>query len=425
MSLISPVPPPSRGATGWLAALLPALLLAACAPPAPGGSAAFASRPGAERAGTPTDRQLQEQVLRGRRLVIAHGCGDCHGGGSNPAAEGWLAGRSAEGEAERIGPHRFWPRNLTPDAATGIGGFSDRQIFNALRYGLRPGATADVEVSSAVPGEGGHPLEPSYLAPIMPWSSFRHMPDEELLAVTAYLRHGVRPVGHRVPDPQTPPDRWASHFTRERIGVLPLPAFPTATEQMPAPERRAQVLLGRTLVVSLACGECHGGRGNPAADGWLAGLRSSADPARTAPFEQEFAIGSFRTRSRNLTPDNATGLGRFSERQIFNSLRYGLRPGETADVEITSGIPGEGNHPVNPKYLAPPMPWTAWRHLSDEELRAIAAYLKEGLRPARNRVPDSEGPPDFWAGAYTPEAIGPHPAPAFPTANERRPDRPE
>src|SRR5690606_5311661 len=122
-----------------------------------------------------------------------------------------------------------------------------------------------------------------------------------------------------------------------------------------------------------------------------------------------------RTRPRNLTPDNTTGLGRFSERQIFNALRRGLRPGETPDVEITSSIPGKGNFPENPKYLAVPMPWPSYRHMADEDLRAIAAYLKRGLKPVRNRVVDSDGPPDFWASEYTPEKIGTYPAPAFPT----------
>ncbi|HEY6088385.1 MAG TPA: hypothetical protein VD771_01225 [Gemmatimonadaceae bacterium] len=174
-----------------------------------------------------------------------------------------------------------------------------------------------------------------------------------------------------------------------------------------------QILLGRQLVVSHACGDCHGGGNNPAAPGWLDGDRD--------PVTQEFQIGPFKTRARNLTPDNVTGTGRFSERQIFNALRYGLRPGETPDVEITSTTPGVGNFPLKPKYLAVPMPWPSWRHMSDQELWAIAAYLKRGLKPVSHKVLDSEGPPDFWASAYTVEKIGPRPALPYPTANERMP----
>lgn len=169
-----------------------------------------------------------------------------------------------------------------------------------------------------------------------------------------------------------------------------------------------QLLRGRALVIHHVCGDCHGGIDNPAAPNFLAGM--------TSP-EQEFTIGPFKTRPRNLTPDNATGLGRFTERQIFNALRYGLRPGETPDVEITSNTPGQGNFPLSPKYLAPPMPWPAFRHMSDQELRDIAAYLKQGLKPVSNKVADSEGPPDFWASTYK-DMIGPYPTPAFPTANE-------
>lgn len=170
-----------------------------------------------------------------------------------------------------------------------------------------------------------------------------------------------------------------------------------------------KIALGRQMVITHACGECHGGGDNPATEFWLAGVKSPL---------QEFVIGPFKTRPRNLTPDNTTGLGRFTERQIFNALRFGLRPGETPDVEITSSTPGQGNFPATPKYLAPPMPWPAWRHMPDNELWAIAAYLKNGLKPVVNKVADSEGPPDFWASEYTVAKIGPYPSPAFPTANE-------
>ena len=151
---------------------------------------------------------------------------------------------------------------------------------------------------------------------------------------------------------------------------------------------------------------------NPLLPGYLDGVRDTS---------MQFHIGPFITRPKNLTPDVATGIGSFTERQIFNSLRYGLRPEETPDVDITSTVPGQGNFPLHPHYLAPPMPWPAWRYMSDEELLAMAAYLKNGLKPVRNKVADSEGPPDFWASEYTVAKIGPYPAPPFPTVNEKAP----
>jgi hypothetical protein len=59
------------------------------------------------------------------------------------------------------------------------------------------------------------------------------------------------------------------------------------------------------------------------------------------------------------------------------------------------------------------MPWPSWRYMSDDDLWAIAAYLKYGVLPVRNRVEDSDGPADFWASEYTVEKIGPYPAPPF------------
>jgi len=168
---------------------------------------------------------------------------------------------------------------------------------------------------------------------------------------------------------------------------------------------------GRFLVVSHACGDCHGGGSNPAAEGWLAGLRDT--------ITQQFRVGPFVTRAKNLTPDLATGIGSFTERQLFNALRYGLRPEETPDVEIRSTVPGQGNFPLHPHYLAIPMPWPSWRHMPDEDLWAIAAYLKNGVKPVSNKVQDSDGPPDFWAGEYTVAKIGPYPAVGYPTAKEK------
>ena len=228
--------------------------------------------------------------------------------------------------------------------------------------------------------------------------------------------------------------RWTSNalgVALSAVAILAIAAFvgPRAAVSGRAEQPDGQlaqdrdlVLRGRYLIISHACGDCHGGANNPAASGWLAGI--------TSP-EQEFAIGAcavtpgatpcFKTRPRNLTPDNTTGQVRFSERQIFNALRYGLRPGETPDVEITSTTPGQGNFPAHPKYLAPPMPWPSWRHMPDQDLWAIAAYLKRGLKPVSNKVEDSEGPPDFWVSEYTVEKIGRYPAPAFPTVNEKSP----
>jgi mono/diheme cytochrome c family protein len=372
------------------------------------------------------DRRQADQamVLRGRQLVIEHDCGACHGG-ADPASEGWLAGYTGKAPPEvqdfHVGPFHTYARNLTPDDVTGLGRFSERQIFNALRYGLRPGDTPDIEITSNTPGQGNFPEHPTYLAPPMPWPSWRQMADTDLWAIAAYLKHGLKPVRHRVPDSEGPPDFWASAYTADAIGTYPAAAFPTANETTPPPGAAdmQKVLRGRQVVLEHACGECHGGMDNPVARGWLAGVTSPAQLFKIGPcVTDSTATPCLVIRPRNLTPDAVTGIGRYSERQIFNALRFGLSPRETPDVEITSSTAGQGNFPTRPKYLSPVMPWKAWRQMPDADLWAVAAYLKYAVKPVSNHVDDSDAPPDFWASEATLEKLGHYPPPKFPTAHE-------
>ena len=195
------------------------------------------------------------------------------------------------------------------------------------------------------------------------------------------------------------------------------------------PAANASVERGRRIVLHHGCGDCHGGLDNPDSPAWLAGVlipyqefAVPLDPtAPTFSYPLDEADPTyFLTRPRNITPDNETGIGRFTERQIFNALQYGLRPEETPDVEITSTVPGEGNFPAVPRYLAPPMPWQAFRHMPEQDLWDIAAYLKRGVRPVQNEVAESEGPPDFWAGFYADPMVGlgTWPAQPYPASQE-------
>lgn len=348
------------------------------------------------------------QIALGRETIIGHACGDCHGGFEDPADPGWLQGVKVPEQQEfKVGPFTQRPSNLTPDDETGTGKYTERQIFNAMRYGLRPSATPDVEITSTTPGQGNFPAAPHYLSPGMPWAAFKYLTDAELRAIAAYLKRALKPATNKVQDSEGPPDFWAGEFQKPTYGTRPAVNLPTANETAVS---NPQIVHGRDLVIKYGCGDCHGGFQNPADPGWLQGVKAA---------EQEFKIGPFTTRPRNLTPDNTTGLGRFTERQIFNALRYGLRPGETPDVEISSTAPGHGNFPASPHFLAPPMPWNSWKYMSDADLKAIAAYLKRGVKPVANKVADSEGPPDFWVSEYKKAQYGSRPPIKYPTVNEK------
>jgi mono/diheme cytochrome c family protein len=72
--------------------------------------------------------------------------------------------------------------------------------------------------------------------------------------------------------------------------------------------------------------------------------------------------------SANLTPDS-TGIGSWTEQQFFKAIREGKYKGLD-----------------NTRPLLPPMPWQEYRKASDEDLRAVFAYLKSN-KPIKNVVP--------------------------------------
>lgn len=177
-----------------------------------------------------------------------------------------------------------------------------------------------------------------------------------------------------------------------------------------------QVQNGRYLVTSVGCADCHNrGKDDPSDTNWLAGYLpgTPGQPYQIGPPGQALAV-----YAANITPDQTTGIGKYTDRQIYNALKFGLDPADTPDVEITSTTPGQGNYPATPHYLAPPMPWPSFRHFTDIDLWAIVAYVKHGVKPVSNAVPASQAPPDFWASYYSAANVGPATLPNYPTANE-------
>jgi len=75
----------------------------------------------------------------------------------------------------------------------------------------------------------------------------------------------------------------------------------------------------------------------------------------------------------NLTPDKATGIGTLTEEMFIKTLREGKFMGV--------GRP-----------LLPPMPWEVYGKKTDQDLKAIYAYLIS-IKPINNQVPQPT-PPD-------------------------------
>jgi hypothetical protein len=70
----------------------------------------------------------------------------------------------------------------------------------------------------------------------------------------------------------------------------------------------------------------------------------------------------------NLTPDRDTGLGTWDADMFVRAIRSGLHLGRG-------------------RRILPPMPVEQIRNLTDDDLRAVFAYL-QSLPPVKNRVPE-------------------------------------
>lgn len=73
--------------------------------------------------------------------------------------------------------------------------------------------------------------------------------------------------------------------------------------------------------------------------------------------------------ARNLTPENLTGTGIWTEDMFIQTLRTGKHWGVSRPI-------------------LPPMPWQNYAQATDEDLKSIFAYLRT-VQPIKNQVPDA------------------------------------
>lgn len=183
--------------------------------------------------GLPFGRATLEQVQRGRTFVLGNGCGECHSMGKiDPNDPNWLAGAAGTNVSPgdtNLGPlGQTHAPNLTPDPTHGaIANSTERQVFNVFRWGLDPG---DPRTDKVINSTADFPPNPKFVGPPMPWPSFRHLPDDELWAMVAYLKHGLKPNPHAVTASTAPPDNWAGFYS-QTLGPFPPPPFPASQEQ--------------------------------------------------------------------------------------------------------------------------------------------------------------------------------------------------
>jgi len=130
-----------------------------------------------------------------------------------------------------------------------------------------------------------------------------------------------------------------------------------------------KVARGKQISFSSACIDCH-------TPGTLYGAPDTTRMLSGSELGWEGPWGV--SYPRNLTPDNETGLGTWTEDQIVAAVRTGVRPDKTP--------------------ILPPMPWPAYAYMSDDDAYALAAYLKS-LPPISHKAPDRIPPGQPAKGA--------------------------
>jgi len=162
-----------------------------------------------------------------------------------------------------------------------------------------------------------------------------------------------------------------------------------------APSAQDQIERGRLLVAGGGCHDCHTPKkfgpmgpepdmdvslsGHPESVGVLQPFNQGSDNVWTTHTNDHLTAWSGAwgvSFAANITPDQNTGIGIWTEDMFINAIR-------------------EGKHMGTARPILPPMPWQQYRELPDDDLKAIFAYLKS-IKPIANRVPvplDPSGKP--------------------------------
>ena len=260
------------------------------------------------------DVLAQEDIVeRGKYLLHAGGCISCHTEDSDEAVP--LAG----GRAMETPFGTFYSPNITPDAATGIGNWSDDEFVSAFWEGVSP--------------EGEHYF------PAFPFTSYTGVSREDLLAIKAYL-FSLEPVSYESKEHEL---AWYM-ATRLAAGAWKELNF-DSSRFAPDTTQDEQWNRGAYLVRHLGhCGECHTPRSS------LGVVQRDLEMAGSRLGDERIA---------NITQHRVDGIGRWSTSDIEYFLDIGMLP----DGDFAGSSMGDVIEDNTSK-------------LTREDRLAIAAYLK-------------------------------------------------
>jgi len=266
-------------------------------------------------------------IANGERIFHVGGCSSCH---AAPDAKGDEKLKLGGGRELQTDFGLFRVPNISPDLETGIGGWSTLDFVNAVMRGVSP--------------QGAH------FYPAFPYASYAKMHVEDVIDLKAFIAT-LPPVSNRVAGHEL-----SFPFNiRRGVGLWKLlylsdaPVIDLAADEA--------TLRGRYLAEGPGhCGECHTPRD------FMGGLKTA-----------QWLAGAPNPEGRGTIPNITPGPGglTWSEDEIVDAFKTGFKP----DFDTLGSSMGDVQANL--------------AHLPDDDLHAIAAYLK-AVPPLASAAPTEE-----------------------------------
>jgi len=272
-----------------------------------------------------------ERIERGKFLANSFAfCVECHSERNiNQFGMPLVPGTEGKGGMDFGEAAGFVPAaNITSDKETGIGSWTDGEIFRAITAGVNK--------------------DGKFLAPMMPYPLFANLDKEDIYSIIAYIKT-LPPIKNKVPEKNL----------KFPVNIIFRTIPADANNFGKRPDGMDKIKLGEYYGV--ACKFCHSQN-----------EKGNYIPGKEFAGGVEFPMPDGSTvRSANITPDKETGIGNMTKEVFIAKFRSCL---EEANLDPkTRGY----NSPMNWNFIA--------KTASDDDLGAIYDYLMI-QKPVNNKV---------------------------------------
>ena len=272
-----------------------------------------------------------ERIQRGEYLANhVTLCMDCHSTRDWTKFSGPLIpetlGKGGEYFDENLGmPGKLYSKNITPYH---LKNWSDAELFRAITSGVNKNGEA--------------------LFPLMPYPNYGKMDKEDIYDIIAYIR-SLRPIENTTP----------GHIFDFPMNFI-INTIPDKAHLSVKPAKSDTIAYGAYLTNAAACIECHTQveRGHIIPDLAFAGGR-------------EFIGPNGASISANITPDNESGIGKWSAEDFVERFKA---------YKSYDSLPTMASNEINTL-----MPWYMFSGMQESDLVAIYKYL-QSLKPIKNKV---------------------------------------